>query len=486
MMALSLRRIVVAVCIAAFAAGCTQLVSDPEITVGPATPGKDVTTAAERRIGAKSHPQIVAKYGGVYQNRNIESQVTRILSRLVASSDEPSRGYRVTILNSPTVNAFAVTGGYLYVTRGLVALANDESELAAVLSHEIAHVTARHGIARAKKQEAAALAAKVATQVVGNPDVAQVTLASTKISLAQFSQTQELEADIIGIRNSGNAGYDPYAASRFLTSLSRFASFREARKDEIDGSDFLSSHPSTPDRIDRARKSARQFGGPGFGTTGREQYLRAIDGMMFGDDPSEGFARGRTFVHPEQGITFTVPTGYILENTRQAVLARNNSGIAIKFDSVTGARTGPLAGYFRKNNIKGLIPATIVEKQVNGSDVATAAAINGDWSFRIGLIRVDKTIYRFVFATQRPSAAFDRDFRETLDTFKPLTKREISRLKPLRLKVEKVRAGQTQATFAKRMAGVEPADRLAFFRVMNGLSASDALKPGMLVKIVSE
>ncbi|MEM1047159.1 MAG: M48 family metalloprotease [Pseudomonadota bacterium] len=485
-MALSVRKSLLCVGLAGLLVGCAGLVSQPEITVGPATSGQDITTPSERRVGQRSHPQILAKYGGVYENKSIEALVTRVLGRLVPASDEPARGYRVTILNSPTVNAFAVTGGYLYVTRGLVALANDEAELAAVLSHEIAHVTARHGIARARKQESVALAAKVAAQVVGNPELAQVTLASTKVSLAQFSQIQELEADLIGIRTSGNARYDPYAASRFLTSLSRFSSFRETRRDGGQSADFLSSHPSTPDRIERARRAARQFGGPEFGERGQEAYLDAIDGIMFGDDPSEGFVRGRSFIHTKLGISFTVPRGYILENTRRALLARNGAGTAIKFDSVSGSRSAPLSGYLEKNDIKGLVPASIREYTVNGNDAASASAINGDWSFRIGLVRIGRTIYRFVFATQRPNNAFDRDFRDTIDTFRELSKREIDQYRPLKLEVRKVREGEDQATYGRLMAGVESADQLVFFRIMNGLTSKDVLKPGDLVKVVSE
>jgi len=485
-MAFSIRQSILSVSVAVLLAGCSVLVSDPEITVGPASPGQDITTASERRVGQRSHPQILAKYGGVYENKNLEALVTRVLSRLVPASDEPARSYRVTILNSPTVNAFAVTGGYLYVTRGLIALANDESELAAVLSHEIAHVTARHGIARARKQEAAALASKVTAQVVADREMAQVALASTKISLAQFSQVQELEADIIGIRTSGNAGYDPHAASRFLTSLSRFGAFREARKEGGESRDFLSSHPSTPDRIERARRTARQFGGPGLGRRGQEEYLRAIDGMMFGDDPSEGFIRGRSFIHTKLGISFTVPRGFVLENTRQALLARNGVGTALKFDSVAGSRSAPMQGYLMKNDIKGLIPASLREFTINGNDAASASAINDEWSFRIGLVRGGKTIYRFVFATQQPNAEFDRDFRETLETFRPLSRSEIAKYKPLSLEVVKVGNSDTQAGFGRRMGGVESADQLAFFRIMNGLTSEDELTAGDLVKVVTE
>ena len=483
-MTFTIRHIVLSMGTAVLLAGCASFVPDPDIIVGPAVPGQDITTSSERRIGQRSHPQIVEKYGGVYENKAIEALVTRVLGKLVPASDQPARSYRVTILDSPTVNAFAVTGGYLYVTRGLIALANDESELAAVLSHEIAHVTDKHGIARARKQEDVALVAEVA-KVYRDPEKAQVTIASSKISLAQFSQVQELQADVIGIRTSGNAGYDPHAAARFLTSLSRFGAFREARRDGRVSRDFLSSHPSTPDRIDRAQRTARQFGGPGLGENGKAGYLDAIDEMIFGDDPSEGFIRGRSFIHTKRAIAFSVPRGYILENTRQALLARNRAGTALKFDDVKGSRSA-LKNYFVKNDIKGLIPASIREFKINDNDAASASAISGEWSFRIGLIRNRKTIYRFVFATQRPNANFDRDFRATLDTFKPLTKAEISKYKPLKLEIVEVREGETQASFGRRMGGVESADQLAFFRIMNGLTSSDRLTPGDMVKIVSE
>ena len=146
----------------------------------------------------------------------------------------------------------------------------------------------------------------------------------------------------------------------------------------------------------------------------------------------------------------------------------------------------PLKAYFEKNDIKGLIPASIREFQVNGKDAASASAINGEWSFRIGLVRHRKTIYRFVFATQKPNAAFDRDFRATLDTFKRLSKDEVAHYKPLKIELVKVREGETQSTYGRRMRGVESADQLAFFRIMNGLMSKDRLKPDDLVKVVTE
>ena len=188
--------------------------------------------------------------------------IASVVGRLVAASPEPWRSYRVTILNSPAVNAFALPGGYVYVTRGLLALASDTAEVAAVISHEMAHVTARHAFLRAQKAEAAAVASQAVQDVVQDPAVQRVALASTQVSLARFSQIQELEADRIGIATLAKAGFDPYGSPRFLTSMSRLAAWKNGLPEDDTGSiDFLSSHPSTPERLAQAQEVAKATGG---------------------------------------------------------------------------------------------------------------------------------------------------------------------------------------------------------------------------------
>src|ERR1041384_4508264 len=161
---------------------------------------------------------MLATYGGEYSDAKLERMVAKVVGSLTLGTDNPTQTYRITILNSPNVNAFALPGGYLYVTRGLLALANDSAELAAVIAHEMGHVTANHGLARQRKEAEEVLATKVVTDVLGESEVAKVALIRGKLRLAQFSRNQELEADAIGIRSIGRAGYDPYAASRFLQS----------------------------------------------------------------------------------------------------------------------------------------------------------------------------------------------------------------------------------------------------------------------------
>lgn len=269
-----------------FGPGVSQPVSDP----APQRPQSD--DPEEEAIGAREHPRIVASYGGIYADRPAEIMLARIVGRLLAAADQPNTNFTVTILDTAEVNAFALPGGYVYVTRGLLALASDTSEIAAVLAHEIAHVTLKHARARTNKQRESEIVDKVVSGVFGaNVDTNQ-SANRNKMQLAAFSQAQELSADKEGILTGGKAGYDPHAAGRFLGAMGRFAHFSQGDVDQAD--DFLSSHPSTPDRIQKAIETARAFfGAPGLGETDRQGYLDGIDGLAFGDSPSQGAVVGQ-------------------------------------------------------------------------------------------------------------------------------------------------------------------------------------------------
>lgn len=463
-------------------AGGSQEVAQPTIstpvTADPAAAPADVS------IGAREHPRLVVAYGGVYSDPKAERAVARVVGRLVAASDDPSRTYRITILNSPAINAFALPGGYLYVTRGLLALADDASEVAAVLAHEMAHVTANHAIARQRRAEAAAVVNRVAATVVGDPTVARETRETTQLSLARFSQTQELEADQIGVKTLSRAGFDPFAAARFLEAMSRFATLKDVAAG--DKPDFLSSHPATPERVALAVRAARQLGGTDIGERDRDAYLASLDGMLYGDDPREGFARGRAFLHRELGIAFTVPPGFFLENTSKAVLASDGGKIAMRFDGVEVPEAMTLPDYLASGWVSGLIPDSVRTLEVNGAPAATASAISGGWSFRIGVLRSGNRVYRFIFATASPTAGFEAGFTETVKSFRRLTPAQVADLKPLRVRIVRVGAGDTIDGLAARMQGIEPAQRRALFMVMNAIAKPEDLKPGMMVKIVTE
>ncbi len=464
-----------------FLAGC-QLVGQPKhvepvAVVAPRTP-----SAAEEAIGARENPRVVAEYGGVYSDPDVEEAVARVVARLVAASDDPSRRYKITILNSPVANAFALPGGYLYVTRGLIALTDESSELAAVLSHEIAHVLLNHALERAKVAEQAEIVERVATDVLTDPNDSRSARDGSRMTFAAFSRNQEIEADKVGITIAGRAGFDPFAASRFLDKLQAYAEFRSAVGHHDDAAGFLATHPAALERRQLALVVARQFGAPGIGERTEDRYLQALDGMVFGDDPSEGFVRGHEFLHPRLAIAFRVPDSFRLENTKKAVLAAAGDDTAMRFDGVTvDAGTAPGA-YLASGWINGLVPGSIKETTVNGLPTATAEAAAGDWVFRIGAVKIGGSMYRVIFADRSNAAAIETALQETLGSFHRMTPTEVARLHPLRIDVVAVRSGETVGDLAARMQGTERS--LQLFRLLNGLGSGDAPAPGQLVKIV--
>ena len=201
----------------------------PTLTDAPLAPQPEkqkLLSASEQR----EHLRILAAYGGVYREPRVQDMLEKTVDKLVAASERPDLKYEVTILNSPAVNAFALPNGQLYVSRGLIALANDNSELASVLAHEMAHVIARHAAIREDQARQAALVNRVATDLLSDPQLGALALAKSKIALANFSRAQEFEADGIGVGISARAGYDPYGAERFLTAMGQNAHLRAQQR----------------------------------------------------------------------------------------------------------------------------------------------------------------------------------------------------------------------------------------------------------------
>ncbi len=465
--------------------GCKSMLTsgnEPSIS-GVAPANSSAIDAVEREIGRKEHPKIVKAYGGVYSNPRLELMVAKLVGRLVAASTEPNRPYRVTILNSPTVNAFALPGGYLYVTRGLIALANDKSELAAVLAHEMAHVTARHALERARARQNTELTTKVMDNMVGNDNARKASIKTRNlVTLASFSQVQELEADKQGIETTYRAGLDPFAASRFLSTMGQYAQFLTGRADNDPKANFLSSHPTTPQRIQTAIFTARRYGGPSVGTREREDYLEAIDGMLYGDAPDEGFVRGNSYIHPHLRIRFSLPNGYRLENTSKAVLAVAPDGTAMRFDGVSVSPDVPLTSYLTSGWVTGLLTGSIREQRIDGQPAVLAAAKAKGWTFRIAIIRVQSATYRFVFATTNPNSAYESAVAETINSFRTLSFQQAQSYKPLTIDIVTANAGDSPKQMAERMEGTKRKQLL--FQILNDIDETARLKRGQKVKLI--
>ncbi|MEQ1952724.1 M48 family metalloprotease [Mesorhizobium sp. CN2-181] len=478
-----------ALAFAVFLAGCESFPSsveesnfqpsDKPVTV-------DTVTRNDRlaELARAQHPRILATYGGEYSDPKLERMVAKVVGSLTTVSDNPTQSYRITILNSPNVNAFALPGGYLYVTRGLLALANDSAELAAVIAHEMGHVTANHGLARQQKEAEEVLASKVVSDVLGETPTARVAMIRGKLRLAQFSRNQELEADAIGIKTSGLAGYDPYAAARFLQSMADYSNFRSISGATDPSLDFLASHPNAPQRIELARAHARQFGQPGTGATDRDSFLAGIDGLLFGDTPEEGYVRGSTFLHPGLGISFSVPSNFVIDNTAAAVTATGPGDVAIRFDGVTLDRKVSLPDYIRSGWVTGLDTASVRAETINGNEAAIASARAEGWQFDITVIRVGGQVYRLLTAAPVANTTINVIARSVGGSFKALSASEKAALKPLHVRVITVKAGETVGTLSAKMVGVDR--KLDLFRLLNALSPVASVSAGDKVKIITD
>ena len=471
-------------------AACSSMLPGGDISVhrtgendaAPAVPAG--TDPEDVVIGRREHPRIVAAYGGVYHDEKAEVMIASITGKLLAAADQPDTPYTVTILDTPVINAFALPGGYIYVTRGILALANDESEIAAVLSHEIAHVTLKHAQARSSRIRTSEIVDKVVTSVLGGNLETDQSAARSRMSLAAFSQAQELAADKEGVRVAARAGFDPNAAARFLSSMGRFAATSAGGDGQSSSDDFLASHPSTPDRIEKVIAEAQALGvAPGVGVVGRELFLKSINGLAFGDSPSQGAIVGHQFIHPSLGFTFFVPKAYKLQNTASAVVGLAGEGEAVRFDSAEVPETMSLTDYLKSGWIAGLDPATVTPASHNGIEMASGSAKSGQWFFRVTVVRFDKEVYRYIFASRTGDAGFAARAEETISSFRKVTRADTAKIRHTVIRLVTARAGDTTSSLAAKMSGVANSKNL--FLVLNALFDGDPIVPGQQYKIVS-
>jgi predicted Zn-dependent protease len=318
--------------------GCGTTVVNPVTGRAERTVMDEATEIAE---GRKAHAQVLAEYGA-YANPRLQAYVDSVGQPLAKLSHRSELPWAFTVLDSTEINAFALPGGFIYITRGLMAYLDSEAELAGVLGHEIGHVTARHGAQRATRQQDAGLgvlAATVLGAVLESQGVGGATQAASQMSqtaaagwLATYSREQELQADQLGAEYLARNRYDPgnmVDVIGVLKSQEQFAAdlARAEGRAPPAGVNWLSSHPSNEQRLADIRRIAAGYQGS-FGDDGRARYLQAIDGMSFGESRAQGVTRGRHFFHDELGIALTAPPGWRIQNASSAIALVNAAGDA--------------------------------------------------------------------------------------------------------------------------------------------------------------
>ena len=456
-------------------------------------------TPAERKQGDEAHPELLQEFGGAYAGPQA-AYVNRIGQNIAVQSGlsrSPS-DFTVTLLNSPVNNAFAIPGGYIYVTRQLMALMNDEAELAGVLGHEVGHVAAQHS----KKRQSAAtrnqilgvLGAVLGGAIGDNGGLLGGLgglLQNNAMKVAQlatlgFSRSQELEADQLGVQYLKKAGYDPLALSTMLASLANQTNL-EARLSGGDARsipEWASTHPDPASRVRNAQSLASKVGTGG--VRNADAFLASVDGVLYGDDPAQGVVEGRDFLHPDLRLKFTVPNGYGMQNGSSAVLVSGNGGQA-QFS--TGAYNGDMNAYIAAvfkaiGGNTNLSPGNIQRTTVNGIpayySVARANTQSGQVDVTVFAYEFSRTsAFHFVALTQAGGAGV---FNPMFQSVRRLTASEASAIRPRRVDVVTVARGDTVATLARRMAYTDL--QTERFQVLNRLTATSRLTPGQKVKIV--
>ena len=483
-------------CLMAFGlllAGCsvTRATGDRQFTAF-------MSPAQEARIGAAQHPKLVSRFGGLFTDAALTAYVGHIGRKLAAVTETPGARFSFHVLDSPIVNAFALPGGYVYVSRGLVALASDEAELAGVIAHEIGHVTARHAAERYSRAVAGNVLSTglgIALETAIGQRGARTLLGNAAgLYLRGYSRDQEFQADRLSIRYLTLAGYDPKAVGRFLTKL-RAHSRLQARiagrpEDKVDQTDITATHPRT---LDRVRRAERDAGVVADGTvfTGADVYLNAIDGLPFGkrDAQDQGMIAGSRFLHGSLGFAFDAPLGFRLQNSPERVTATGPHDTRMIFQAVKPKPDQALDAYLDLDFSDQIALRRIAPLTINGLPAAQGRALitqNGVptrlWAVIVRLAE-NQTYLMMYLSPDSRGARYDGAFMDSAFSFRPLSADEVPEAGQTHIKIVNTGGRQQQNGFVEKMA-VTGEFSAQWFRVLNGLEGNEALGDRHRVKIV--
>lgn len=467
-----------------FMSGCTQ---------NPMTGRSEFTglmpAQQEASIGAAQHEEIIKQYGGVYNNKAIQSYVNEVGQKMAQYSERQDVQYRFTVLDSPVVNAFALPGGYVYVTRGTLTVANSEAELAAVLGHEIGHVAARHQAARYSQGVLTQLGASVLSAAIGVPAASQAIGLGTNLYMSSYSRDQETQADQLGVRYLSRSGYDMMGMSNFLRDMNLYQSTNA----QIEGKNekefsYFSSHPDTAGRVQQSRNEISKYPVQSSPTRNENRYLSMIRGMPYGESATQGFVRNGRFYHPDIGFTFNIPPTFNIDNQPQRIAIEGQEGTVLVLDMTKRGNIRRAEDYVSGVWLKGQGTEALDSITVGGMPAATTAVnvnINNQPA-EIRLIAIEWSDTEFVrmqiLIPRGVSNAAVDDLKRISYSFRRMNEGERNSVRPYQVDLVTARAGDTAQSLAANMA-VDKA-KVEQFVALNGLTPATPIVAGRSYKVV--
>jgi predicted Zn-dependent protease len=457
----------------------------------PATGKKEVSLmseAQEIQLGQQLDAE-VRREMGVYNDPALQQYVERVGMSLARVSERPNLPWHFTVVDVPAVNAFALPGGYIYITRGILPFLNDEAQLAGVLGHEIGHVTARHSAQQYTKATSAGLGLTLLGIFVPEAQPIQgVAEQALGVLFLKYGRDDELQADDLGVRYTAQSGWNPAGVAGMLTTLSRLDEASGSRKGVPN---WLSTHPAPADRVAKLQPAIRQARAAMPGApivTDRGAYLDRMDGLVFGDSPSEGIVRGNQFLHPDLRLALAFPQGWEIQNTKSQVAAkapeRNDFMLLQLVPNPSGsidqvARAGMTTAGFRQ--------LTGESTRINGMDAYVGTyqgALDGLGDVVVVAAHIVHERNVYVLAGLAPPNEFpsvQRAFEQSIGSFRGLSREEAAGIKPNRVDVYTVRRGDTWQSISERTGGTLGPSTLA---IMNNYEPTQPPRLGDKVKVV--
>ncbi len=441
-----------------------------------------ISESEEIQMGREAAQQVEATMS-LYDDADLQAYVDRVGRTLAAVSERPDLPWSFKVVDDAVVNAFALPGGFIYVTRGIMTEFTSEAELAAVLGHEIGHVTARHSVQQLSRAQLGGLVLGVGS--VLSEDVRRFGgLAQTGLGLLflSYGREDEHQADMLGVRYALRDGYDPRQAVEVHRMLQRQTEARGGSGAPT----WLATHPSSADRIERLSAQVDTIPASRLAATRvlRDEYLQHVDGVVYGTNPRHGYFEGARFLHPDLEFTMTFPGGWQTANLTQAVVAQSPAQDAIlELTLTSGGHQAASRTFFSQNGIRS---RNVVARQINGyaatSGQFTASTSNGTLEGIATFLDYGGRTYRILgYTVQGRLGTYSGQFGSAMGSFDRLTDRTALAVEPMRIDILTVQ----RQTSLRDMAAARPApisvDELS---IMNGVEVGQAIPPGTTIKWV--